>query len=132
VATRRLLVGSNFLALLTVGFTKLSVLALYLRLAPPTYYRKIIYGVMALTAIWILVTGILVFVLCVPLHAYWDVRYTGPQTCLPEVPFYVAFSSIDLALDTIIYFLPFPVVLRLQMPLRQRFIVAGVFGLGIL
>jgi hypothetical protein len=87
---------------------------------------------MTITVLWAGVLTVLAFILCIPLHAYWDVSYTGPQTCLSEVPFYVSFAGGDVGLDTIIYILPLPIVMRLKMPVRQKLMLVGVFGLGIL
>lgn len=51
---------------------------------------------------------------------------------MAEVPYYVAFTSVDLLLDVLIYMLPLPVLIPLKMPRRQKVILMVVFGLGIL
>jgi hypothetical protein len=132
IETRKQIIVSDVFAIIIVGFTKLSVLALYLRLSPSARFRRTVYAIMAITVLWGVVMTALAFVLCIPLHAYWNVRYTGPQTCLEEVPFYLSFSGGDVGLDAIIYILPLPIVLRLKMPARQKLMLMGVFGLGLL
>jgi hypothetical protein len=132
IVTRQLIVISNFFALMAVGFTKLSVLALYLRLSPPVGLQRFVWVFLVITSGWICVTTVTSSLLCRPLKAYWDPRYLGEQKCFDEVAIYVAFSGIDVALDTIIYLIPLPIVVQLKMPRRQKMIVGAVFGLGTL
>jgi hypothetical protein len=119
--------------MLNAGFTKLSVLFLYLRIFPHrSLLRTIIYVFIAATAAWMISEGITNFLLCIPLNAYWDVFFTGPQTCLDDVPYFAAFSVIDLVLDTAIYILPLSTIMNLRISNREKWAISGVFGVGIL
>lgn len=132
IEARKLVIAADFCGLFNVCFTKLSVLSLYIRLAPPSRFQTTVFVMMGLTVAWMISMGITNFLMCIPLHAYWEVGYKGKQTCLHEVPYFVAFSTIDLVFDTIIYLLPLPILFQLQMPKRQKMILLAVFGIGIL
>lgn len=108
------------------------MLALYLRLTPPSHLQVAVFTTIALTFAWLLSLVVTTFLMCVPLHAYWDVDYDDGQTCFAEVPYYVAFAGIDLVLDMVVYLLPLPTLMRLRLPRRQKGILVGVFGLGIM
>jgi hypothetical protein len=126
-------VAISALALLNAGTIKLSVLLLYWRIfEPSSALRRIICILIVTTVAWMLVVGAMNFLLCIPLHAYWDILYTGPQWCLAEIPYFVSFSAFDLALDFVIYILPLPRVVRLTIPRREKWVIVGVFGVGIL
>lgn len=129
---RKLVIASNFFGLLTVGFTKLSILSLYLYIAPPSRFQTAVYVLLVITTAWLVALTVTNFLFCIPLHSYWEVDFEGESTCIAEVPYYVAFTSLDLFLDTVIYMLPLPVLIPLRMPKRQKIILMGVFGLGIL
>jgi hypothetical protein len=72
------------------------------------------------------------FLLCMPLHAYWDVTYKGKQVCLHEVPYYVSFSAVDLALDVAVCILPLFIIIPIQLPKRQKWILGATFAVGTL
>lgn len=132
IDARKLVVATSLLGLLNVAFTKLSVLLLYIRIFPPSKTRIASYTLIALTAGWAITMSITNFLLCIPLHAYWDITYSGHQICLEEIQYFVSFSSIDLALDIAIYVLPIPKLAKLKMPLRQKIALVGIFGTGLL
>ncbi|KAK2768284.1 hypothetical protein FQN54_000137 [Arachnomyces sp. PD_36] len=129
---RKLIVGGNLCGLWNVGFTKLSILCLYLHIAPPSRFQTSVYVLIGITMAWLVSLTITNFLLCIPLRAYWEPTFVGEHKCVDEVGYYVTFTSLDLALDMVIYLLPLPVLIPLKMPKRQKAIVVGVFGLGIL
>jgi hypothetical protein len=133
MSARKLVIAASFTGLLNSGFTKVSVLLLYQHLAPPTrQFQYPIYILIAICVLWMVSQGITTFLLCIPLHSYWEISYLGKQVCLDEVTYYVAFSTIDLTLDTIIYILPLPILIPLHMPMRKKAIVSCVFAVGLL
>jgi len=133
IESRKLVIALSLVALLNAGFTKLSVLLLYLRIFPSTSkFRASIFILIALTVGWMIAMGVANFLLCVPLHAYWDIFFQGKQRCLKDIPFYVSFSIGDLLLDLLIYILPLPAVAELNLARREKWAVAGIFGIGLL
>ena len=54
------------------------------------------------------------------------------ENCVHQVPFYYGNSITDLLTDVMVLVLPLPMIARLQMPLKQKMAVAGMFLLGTL
>lgn len=130
---RKLVVAMSFFAILNAGFIKLSVLLLYRRLfLSSSYLRTIIDVLIILTLGWMISMSVTNFLLCIPLQAYWQVFYSGEQTCLEELPYFVSFSITDLVLDLAIYVLPLPRAMALNLAHREKWVVVGLFGFGIL
>jgi hypothetical protein len=128
-----LVVANSLLGLLNVGFTKISVLLLYWRLFPRySSMRMAIYILLGITIGWTVSMTVTNFLLCIPLNAYWNIFYTGPQWCVDEVPYFVTFAGIDLVLDIIIYILPLPELMGLKLPGRQKIALLALFSIGIL
>lgn len=133
IESRKLVLALSLTALLNAGFTKLSVLLLYLRIFPSSSkFRASVFVLLALTVGWMIAMGVTNFLLCMPLHAYWDVLFQGKQICLEDVPFYVSFSATDLCLDLLIYVFPLPAVAKMNLAEKEKWAVAGIFGIGLL
>jgi hypothetical protein len=132
ISARKLVVASSLMGLWNVAFTKISVLLLYMRIFPPSKLRIAIIVLITITVAWQVQMSITNFLFCIPLKAYWEIFYEGPQTCLAEVPYFVAFSVIDLILDIAIYLLPMPTLWNLKMATSQKIALIGIFGTGIL
>jgi ABC-type sulfate transport system permease subunit len=81
---------------------------------------------------WMVAMSITNFLLCMPLNAYWDIFYKGHQVCFQEVPYYVSFSAVDLVLDVVVCTLPLFIIIPLQLPKRQKYILAATFAVGLL
>ena len=65
---------------------------------------------------------------CTPVDRFW---YTSkPGHCINVYAQAMAVSIFDTALDIAILLLPMPQVLRLQMKLSKRLLIAGVFVFG--
>lgn len=64
-----------------------------------------------------------------PVSGYWDV-YNPNTKCLSEGPPVVASVVYSMFFDIVVYILPMPVLWRVQLPLRQRLALVGVFAMG--
>ncbi|KAK5656712.1 hypothetical protein OQA88_4259 [Cercophora sp. LCS_1] len=118
--------------MLSLLFTKISILLLYIRILS---YQHARYAVYAILAIVILTNGAWTFVTvitaCLPLHAFWDRPTMRPETyyCRPVVYWY-ANTGLHIATDVLLYVLPLPVIVNLQIKLRQKLVLYAVFALG--
>jgi len=65
-----------------------------------------------------------------PLKAFWSPLATFKYTCIDEGNYMMSFSVITIFLDFILLFLPVPIVWALQLSLKQRIAVCGLFFLG--
>ncbi|KAE9380981.1 hypothetical protein N431DRAFT_459885 [Stipitochalara longipes BDJ] len=111
--------------------TRLSMLLLTRRILATGYEKlqKIILFVM----VW-MVTDCLIFIIvvvfqCKPISAYWTLSFV-PQQCINERVHLVIQGTFNILYDFCVVLIPIPIVLRLNLPLRQRIIVALLFGMG--
>ena len=76
----------------------------------------------------------------VPLETYFCAPRIGEgwntealiKTCADYTIFSAVQGVLAVVLDLYIFILPIPIMLRLQMPLRRRLSILGVFGTAIL
>ena len=64
-----------------------------------------------------------------PISAYWTLSF-HPQHCINENIHLLVKGSLNIVYDFWVVLIPIPIVLRLNLPLRQRIIVALLFGAG--
>lgn len=65
---------------------------------------------------------------CRPLARFLDSNVPG--TCIDYDTFFIAATSIDIALSLAILVLPLPFLWKLQMPTSKKLSVMGIFVLG--
>ncbi|KAK3938455.1 hypothetical protein QBC46DRAFT_390162 [Diplogelasinospora grovesii] len=114
--------------LLTLCFSKLSIVLLYIHLFTFNWARRagqILLGLVIVTNIYMVIITVTA---CIPLAAYWDpsvkAKYCHSQSI------WWSNTGLHMATDFLIFLLPMPVVWILMLPRRQKFILFGVFGLG--
>jgi hypothetical protein len=111
--------------------TKVSILLLYLTIfgTASSWYRYANYVVMfisVVTALWAIACTL---TQCVPLEGLFRPWDFPNARCWPrEVT--LANNSLHFITDLMIFALPWPLLHKLQVPRRQRFILAVVFSLG--
>jgi hypothetical protein len=64
-----------------------------------------------------------------PISAYWTLSFV-PQHCINENLHLTIHGSLNILFDFCAVLIPIPIVLSLNLPLRQRIIVALLFGIG--
>jgi len=67
--------------------------------------------------------------MCRPVKAYWTLSFTD-QHCINETANLLAAGILNTISDFIVFFLPIPTVLALQLPFRQRMMLCTIFGAG--
>lgn len=120
----------------TMTFVKLSILLQYLRVFVP--FRE---GSLPLfTAIHACIWGTVIFYLleiftlifqCNPREKIWNPLITTGH-CLNSIALYQASGVFNVLSDFAILTLPLPTVWNLQMSLRRRLLLMGVFATGLL
>ncbi|KAK2071666.1 hypothetical protein P8C59_006072 [Phyllachora maydis] len=111
-----------------VCLTKISILFLYMQLSPAYTFRCLVWGMMVfvgLTALGCTVAGLFQ---CDPIRKAWLTDLPG--TCFNQTALFVSNAALNIAQDVIIYFLPVPMLWKLQLPLKQRVALILVFALG--
>jgi hypothetical protein len=64
-----------------------------------------------------------------PIEAWWTLSLT-PQHCINEKFHLLVQGIINIIADFLVVLIPIPVVLRLNLPMRQRLLVSLLFGAG--
>lgn len=117
----------------TIGLwvVKLSILLFFRRIFSVQAFRSVNNIFIGITVAWGIAFTFTVAFQCTPVSTIWnkfEMEYTA--NCVQVHPFYLFLAISDLILDISIYFLPIPHVWQLQLPLRQKFAVGGIFLLG--
>ncbi|KAI0174013.1 integral membrane protein [Pestalotiopsis sp. NC0098] len=112
-----------------LGFIKISVLALYMRLGDRTLRR--------LAVVMIVVVGcqasgnvFAAIFQCTPVAAAYDQSITDKK-CININAFYLANAAVNIFTDLLTYTLPIKLILNLQMPRRQKIGLAVILCLGL-
>lgn len=114
---------------------KLSIILLYVRVfsTANNAFRWFIYAASFLTVALSVVFIIVLLGACQPMQFFWT-RFDGISegTCIDLGSFFVAFSVFNASVDVYLLVLPIPLVLKLHMSARKKFIVCALMMLGIL
>jgi hypothetical protein len=116
----------------TLGFIKISVLALYMRLGDRLLRRLaiVMIGVVSCQAGGNVMACIFQ---CSPIEAAYDQTITSDQkTCININAFYLANAAVNIFTDLLTYTLPIKLIINLQVPRRQKIGLAVILCLGLL
>ncbi|KAK1689650.1 integral membrane protein [Colletotrichum godetiae] len=111
------------------SFAKVSLLIFYFRLSPQRWFKRAVWISLAIIAGYS--SGIffaLVFA-CDPIAMSWDVTITE-GTCINRPSLYIATAVANIISDLILFALPLPIVVKLQIPRRQKIGLFFIFAVG--
>jgi hypothetical protein len=114
---------------LTINLTKTSILLLYLRLFPQRYFRIAAYTLLAIILAYMVATTCSSIWQCNPIAKAWNKSLEG--SCISLTKNWYANAGFSIATDILIILLPQRVIWQLQMPLKQKVAIMGIFGLGV-
>jgi hypothetical protein len=117
---------------LSLAFSKISILLLYLRLSPVRWFRVLVWLLLCVVVTYALVYNIISVFGCRPIAATWDLKLLASAKCMDQLTKYMALSILNIIIDVFELLLPIPVVLPLQMPLKQKLSICLVFATGVL
>lgn len=108
----------NILYMPTIGFVKLSILFLYIRIfGGSKTLRYICYGQIAIVIAWMISSTMTVITLCLPISATWDVNAAASGAeCLDYNMVFVGMNSVDVFLCVSIFLTPIWWIWRLHLP----------------
>ena len=114
-----------------MGFIKISILTLYFRLFKVVGVVKwLIYGTIVYVVLYTIVGDLITIFACRPLNKLWDGLPYG--WCMSTAAVGLALASLQITADVFVLAIPVPVILGLQLPLKQKLGVMSIFGAGIL
>ena len=122
-----LLVGEILYTLSLVAI-KISILQLYRSIFPGRGFIITTNVVGAGVIAWGIAVILVSIFQCNPVRGEWDL--TVPATCISLEHFYIGNAVPNIVMDAIILALPIQNVWALQMSLRQKYVVSGLFLLG--
>ncbi|KAH8700958.1 hypothetical protein BGW36DRAFT_338843 [Talaromyces proteolyticus] len=130
IAVNKLLLASDLLYILTLFFTKLSVLLMQHRIFDvATHFRRWVLGLGFLVTTWFIAFFFILIFTCVPVQKRWDTDLRGH--CANRVSGSIASSVTNIASDIAIIILPLPHIWRLQLRLSEKVLLTLIFGLGL-
>lgn len=123
-------VGYSFTWTIGTTLCKLSILFLYLELFRTSkIFRRFIWTMVALNVIFAIVFMVLFNSNCKKVSDSWDPVYSQTR-CRLLAKEEIASVASTLGLDFLVVVAPIPVVWKLQMPVRNKVAVCGMFSLG--
>lgn len=113
-----------------LGFTKLSILTLYHRVFVEKQFRRILIGLMIYVALYTFATGIATILQCMPVERAWNKAIPG--TCVPFLTQWYSFAGLNMIAELTMFFLPMPMIKKLQLPRQQKIGLFMIFLVGLL
>ncbi|KAK2813660.1 hypothetical protein FQN50_000058 [Emmonsiellopsis sp. PD_5] len=116
----------------TLGFVKLSVLALYRRILRGVHSKPLSianWAVFGLVAVNTICNVCIAAFQCNPVARAWNPT-SVPGTCINTSAFYIGNASTGIITDTIVYLLAVPIIKPLQMEPRKKFFALGTLLVG--
>jgi hypothetical protein len=108
---------------MSICFIKLSILIFYLRLSPYRIFQATVYILIILVISYTIVLVFQIIFRCHPIAKAWDITITNGY-CLSVRLVSNINGVIDATTDCIMLFLPIPLIWRLRVAKRQKFLIA--------
>lgn len=104
-----------------VMFSKLAALFLYHQVFEVSGYRRVIFGIGVIIILQGVISFILAFSICRPFRYFWTQAVdVNDGTCGDVMLFYKSYSIPSLVTDLAMLVLPWPILLKLQMPTSDK------------
>lgn len=117
--------------MLSLLFTKISILLLYIRILSYQHARYLVYLILgivvATNGVWTLYT---VVTACNPLWAFWDPASVSIPFRCRGVAYWYANTGLHIGTDLLLYILPLPVLVKLKVGWGRKIGLFLVLGLG--
>jgi hypothetical protein len=112
-----------------LALVKLSIIAAYHRIFPTRTIRRIMYVLAAfIIAVW--AVGIFTTVFqCSPISGAWN--FDIQPKCISVMKVYYFTTAFSILSDILLVILPLPLFWKLKLPVREKWIVTVLFGLGL-
>ena len=118
---------------LSLGFTKASIVMLYARIFTLKWFQRLARAMLIIVVMWTVAFSFTTFFQCHPISTVWTTLERKVEiNCVSRPSLYAANTISDIVTDLSILTMPLPVIWTLQLSLRHRLAVAGLFLLGAL
>ena len=126
----QLIIPASVTYALTITLVKVSILLLYRRIFVTPKFRRATLVMGAISVAWGFITILGQIFLCRPISAAWDPNALFTDKCLNVQAYLRGVTISNLLIDVIILCLPIYMVLKLQLPVRKKIVLAGIFMVG--
>jgi hypothetical protein len=110
---------------------KYSILCLYIRIFPNVWLKRAVYAFMVFTALFTLpLLGLAAFQ-CIPVHAIWELQEQHAAKCVDYIAVLRLTVVYEIIAETVLFSLPIPIVLKLQMKTAKKIQLIIFFSLGV-
>lgn len=110
---------------------KYSILCLYLRIFPNVWLKRAVFAFMIFTTLFTVpLIGLAAFQ-CIPVRAIWDLEAQKTARCVDWIAVLRLTVVYEVIAEIVLFTLPIPIVMKLQMKLAKKIQVICFFGLGI-
>lgn len=129
-------VSGSFVYAPVIGFTKLSVLAIYWSAFPTArYLKRAVVATGALVVGWAFACCLVGLMACLPIRASWTPELQPSARCINMNGYYYGLQIPNIITDVMILILPWKAVYDLSksqgLQVRQTVALFGIFSLGI-
>jgi hypothetical protein len=111
------------------GFTKLSLLVVYLGLSRQKWYRIAAWASIVIVILYTSIITLLLFFQCHPIRRAFDLKIQTGH-CLDAGVLYMATAVSNILTDVILFLLPTPIVLKLHMSKSLKISAIVIFAIG--
>ncbi|KAK3902256.1 hypothetical protein C8A05DRAFT_34062 [Staphylotrichum tortipilum] len=127
VASAKITFAMQVCYMVSLAFTKISILVLYLRILTYHYARWFTWSILVLTVVYNLVAFAIQVTTCIPLKKLWE---PGDYGKCHSITLAWALISLHVGTDFLVFALPTPIIVTMTMPLRQKLLLIALFSLG--
>ncbi|KAI1418915.1 hypothetical protein F5Y12DRAFT_789487 [Xylaria sp. FL1777] len=113
---------------ISVSLTKVSIILFYFKLLPQQSYRAFLWVMMVIVILTGVTSTIAGIFQCSPIATAWNADIRG--TCFNQPALFFANGGLNIAQDLILYVLPTRILWSMNLPLKQRIALIGVFVVG--
>ncbi|KAI9781114.1 MAG: hypothetical protein M1816_002472 [Peltula sp. TS41687] len=121
---------AGVLYLTELGAIKVSILAFYRRFLTLPTYHVILHLSASSIIIFTLASSVAFIFQCDPISKAWDLLVTVCRVDIPRLQ--LAICIFNLLSDVIILLLPVPAIWSLRVDIKKRFMLIGLFSMGVL
>lgn len=120
----------RFLYISAIAVVKIALLLTYARIWTTRGFRRCLYLVGAIIAIWWCSSTFINIFQCRPIHFFWDREIVGD--CLESRAFFIGMAVPNIVLDFVVLSIPLPSIWQLQLPRLQKAALTAAFTVGVL
>lgn len=126
----KLMVAYAIIYTFCIGFIKLSVLCFYIRVFVGERFRLATFATIGLVTVWSLANVLLLFLICRPFAANYDLTVQG--TCGDRPTAFIAIGAFNIITDILILVLPIPTIWSLRAQRKMKIGLTVIFSFGLM